>query len=122
MPQAKACGYNGPHSKGLCTKVGRAMAATIPSVTGRRFLERRDFLGNLASGLGGIAFLALLKEQQTAAAERTPIRPPIRPEAPLAARPPHFTAKAKRVLHIFCSGACSHLDTWDYKPELIKRD
>jgi hypothetical protein len=25
------------------------------------------------------------------------------------------------VLHIFCSGACSHLDTWDYKPELIKR-
>ena len=25
-------------------------------------------------------------------------------------------------LHIFCSGACSHLDTWDYKPELIKRD
>ena len=38
-----------------------------------------------------------------------------------AARPPHFPAKAKRVLMIFCSGACSHLDTWDYKPELIKR-
>ena len=29
---------------------------------------------------------------------------------------------AKQVLMIFCSGACSHLDTWDYKPELIKRD
>jgi hypothetical protein len=30
--------------------------------------------------------------------------------------------KAKRVLHIFCTGAVSHLDTWDYKPELIKRN
>src|SRR4030095_8205858 len=37
------------------------------------------------------------------------------------ARPPHFLAKAKRVLHLFCSGACSQLETWDYKPELIKR-
>ena len=28
---------------------------------------------------------------------------------------------AKQVLLIFCSGALSHVDTWDYKPELIKR-
>ena len=41
---------------------------------------------------------------------------------PLAPRPPHFPAKAKRVLHIFCTGAVSHLDTWDYKPALWKRD
>ncbi len=34
---------------------------------------------------------------------------------------PHLPAKAKRVLMIFCSGACSHIDSWDYKPELIKR-
>ena len=40
---------------------------------------------------------------------------------PLAPRPPHFPARAKQVLHIFCTGAVSHLDTWDYKPELIKR-
>src|SRR5437016_835642 len=97
------------------------MASLMPSVIGRRFLDRRDFLSHLGSGLGGIAFLSLLAEQRTAAADRTPIRPPIRPEAPLAARPAHFTPKAKRVLHIFCSGACSHLDTWDYKPELINR-
>ncbi len=32
-----------------------------------------------------------------------------------------FPAKAKNVLVIFCSGACSQLDTFDYKPELIKR-
>ncbi len=36
-------------------------------------------------------------------------------------RPTHFSAKAKRVVQIFCSGGVSHLDTWDYKPELIKR-
>jgi hypothetical protein len=83
-------------------------------------MERRDFLANLGSGLGGIALLSLLAEQEVQAAERGPIRPKIQPHAPLAARPPHFPAKAKRVLHLFCSGACSHLDTWDYKPELIK--
>ena len=36
-------------------------------------------------------------------------------------RPTHFPAKAKRVVQIFCPGGVSHLDTWDYKPELIKR-
>ena len=39
----------------------------------------------------------------------------------MAPRPPHFPGRAKRVLHIFCTGAVSHLDTWDYKPELLKR-
>ncbi|MEZ5945065.1 MAG: DUF1501 domain-containing protein [Planctomycetaceae bacterium] len=34
---------------------------------------------------------------------------------------PHFPARAKNVVVIFCSGACSHLDTFDYKPELISR-
>ena len=32
----------------------------------------------------------------------------------------HFPAKAKRVLQIFCPGAASHLDLWDYTPDLIK--
>src|SRR6267378_8720123 len=39
----------------------------------------------------------------------------------LAARRPHFTPRATRVLHVFCTGAVSHLDTFDYKPELVKR-
>jgi hypothetical protein len=82
-------------------------------------LDRRHFLAHLGSGLGGIALLHLLAQQ--ARAEARPIRPAIRPEAPLRARAPHFPAKAKRVLHVFCSGACSHLDTFDYKPELVRR-
>ncbi len=35
---------------------------------------------------------------------------------------PHFAPKAKRILQIFCVGGMSHMDTFDYKPELDKRD
>ena len=47
--------------------------------------------------------------------------PPSAEDRPLAPRSPQFPARAKRVLHIFCTGAVSHLDTWDYKPESISR-
>ncbi|MCE9530420.1 MAG: DUF1501 domain-containing protein [Planctomycetes bacterium] len=88
------------------------------STPGRRLLDRRTFLGSSAEGLAGIALAALLADSRAS----TPIRPVIRPENPLAPRSPHFTPKAKRVLVIFCSGAVSHVDTWDYKPELVRRD
>jgi hypothetical protein len=41
---------------------------------------------------------------------------------PLAPRAPHFAAKAKAVIWLFINGGPSHVDTWDYKPELEKRD
>lgn len=94
------------------------MMAPAPTYAGLGMLQRREFLGHLSAGLGNIALLSLLAEQSRAA---TPIRPHIAAATPLAARQPHFPARAKRVLHIFCSGACSHLDTFDYKPELVKR-
>ena len=92
------------------------------SNAGRWLLNRRDFLRYGGTGLGGIALTALLAKQELLAAEKPPIRPEWSPERPYAARPPHFPPKARNVLVIFCSGACSHLETWDYKPELIKRD
>jgi hypothetical protein len=82
---------------------------------------RRDFLRDAATGLSGIALLSLLAEEGLLAAESHAKRPKIRPDAPLAPREPHFTAKARRVLMIFCSGALSHIDSWDFKPELSKR-
>src|SRR4051812_34013548 len=97
------------------------LMSNVLSLTGRTLLDRRHFLGHLGSGLAGVALASLLAEQGFSSEDPKPWRPEIRPETPLAARPPHFKAKAKRVLHVFCSGACSHLDTWDYKPELIKR-
>ncbi|MBI2927744.1 MAG: DUF1501 domain-containing protein [Verrucomicrobia bacterium] len=91
------------------------------SNAGRWLLNRRDFLRYGGTGLGGIALTALLAEQGLLAADKSPIRPKWSPERPHAPRPPHFKPKAKNVLVIFCSGALSHLDTWDYKPELLKR-
>jgi len=41
---------------------------------------------------------------------------------PLAPKKPHFPAKAKAVIWIFINGGQSHVDTWDYKPELAKFD
>ena len=80
-------------------------------------LNRRDFLGQSATGLGAIALTSLLSKQGLLAD-----RPEINPARPHAARPPHYPAKAKNVLVIFCAGACSQLETWDYKPKLIKHD
>jgi hypothetical protein len=97
------------------------MSTSLLSLAGQALLDRRHFLTHLGSGLQGIALVHLLAGSSSAS-PKGPIRPVIRPEAPLAARPPHFPARAKRVLHIFCSGACSHLDTFDYKPELLRRD
>jgi hypothetical protein len=91
------------------------------SHAGRWLLNRRDFLRFGGTGLSGIALLSLLAEQRLLAASKPPIRPDWSPEHPNAPRLPHFTPKAKNVLVIFCSGACSHLETWDYKPELVHR-
>ncbi len=84
------------------------------------FLNRRSFLGHTATGLGGIALAHLLGRERALGAAG-PIRPQINPANPNAPRPTHFPARAKRVLMIFCSGAVSQVDTFDYKPELIKR-
>jgi hypothetical protein len=84
------------------------MPEAILSHAGRRLLNRRDFLAHAGTGLGGIALASLLADET-------------RGSNPLAPRQPHFTPRAKRVLMIFCSGAVSHVDTFDYKPELIKR-
>ena len=104
------------------------------SPAGLHLLDRRSFLRTSGSGLGAVALSFLLDRQGLLAATAdtdlpdkpaenlpVPIRPLIDPRIPLAARPPHFPAKAKNVLVIYCSGACSHVDTFDYKPELVKR-
>ncbi len=72
------------------------------------WLDRREFLGSMGTGLGSIALAWLLAKDNKVAAN---------PQAGL----PHFAPKARRVLQIFCPGAVSHLDTFEYKPELIRR-
>ena len=86
-------------------------------------LGRRGFLGNFAASASGFALAQLLSREGLLAVENKPqpIRPQFDPARPFAARPSHFPAKAEQVLLIFCAGAVSHLDTFDYKPELYKQ-
>ena len=92
-----------------------------PSPSGRRFLDRRQFLKQSGLGLGSVALVDLLARDGRLDGSETPWRPQIDPAKPYAPREPHFSARAKKVLVIFCSGACSQLDTFDYKPELIRQ-
>ncbi len=84
----------------------------------RYLLDRRNFLSHSASALSCIALANLLGRDGVHAAEG----PMIDPARPFAPRQPHFPAKARNVVVIFCAGAVSQLESWDYKPELIKHD
>lgn len=88
------------------------------SPAGRHLLDRRSFLGQSGTALGSIALASLLGREGLLAAQG----PVIDPARPFAPRSPHFPAKAKNVVMIFCAGAVSQLETWDYKPELIKQE
>lgn len=91
-------------------------SATL-SPAGRHLLDRRHFLTQASTAPGSVALLSLLGRDGLLANQ-----PVIDPARPFAPRPPHFPARAKRVLFLFCAGAVSQLETWDYKPELIKHD
>lgn len=98
------------------------MTTSTTDLSGQHLLNRRSFLNDMGYGLSGIALAQLLGSEGLLAADKKPLRPKIDSANPHAPREPHFAAKAKNVLVIFCAGACSHLDTFDYKEELVKRD
>jgi hypothetical protein len=75
--------------------------------------SRRELLARAGSGFGLLGLASLLRDDGLLAQE---VRDPLAPRAT------HFAAKAKRAIWIFINGGPSHVDTWDYKPELEKRD
>src|SRR6516165_4962789 len=76
---------------------------------------RREFLFQAGGGFGALALSWLLSRDGYAAESG------LRPSAnPLAAKPPHFEAKAKSVIFLFMVGGPSHIDLFDPKPELQK--
>lgn len=77
--------------------------------------SRRDFLAQSGNGFGLLALGSLLADEGSLAFASTA------PD-PLAPKKPHFAAKAKSVIWLFMNGGPSHVDTWDHKPELTKRD
>ena len=83
-------------------------------------LSRRALLARTGGGMGMLGLASLLHdkgmlESSVLAEEQHAVNP-------LAARKPHFAGKAKAVIWLFINGGPSHVDTWDYKPELAKRD
>ena len=74
-------------------------------------LNRRNLLRSTACGFGYLA-AASLAQRQANAENRNP----------LAVRPSHFPARAKRVIFVFMQGGPSQVDTFDYKPLLEKHD
>ena len=73
-------------------------------------IARRWFLQKCGVGLGSAALGSLLATEGFANTD------------PLAVKAPHFAPKAKNVIYLFMAGGPSHLELFDYKPQLEKFD
>ncbi|HEX7862178.1 MAG TPA: DUF1501 domain-containing protein [Verrucomicrobiae bacterium] len=73
-------------------------------------MNRRDFFGKFALGMGGVALTGLFRKASAASAELTPLSGIL--------SSPHIAPKAKRIIYLFMSGGPSQLDLFDYKPKL----
>ncbi|MEO6181619.1 MAG: DUF1501 domain-containing protein [Verrucomicrobiota bacterium] len=75
-------------------------------------MNRRDFFGRFALGIGGMALSGLMNRDLRAAAKVSPFKGIL--------DQPHFAPKAKRIIYLFMSGGPSQHDLFDYKPLLKK--
>ena len=83
---------------------------------------RREFLWQTGAGFTGVALAGMLGDdgflnRQTVAADGVS-----QWKNPLAPKPPHFEPKAKSVIFLFMYGGPSHIDTFDYKPNMKGMD
>ncbi len=76
-------------------------------------IHRRGLLHRFGIGMGALSLPMLLQSESHASGEIDSVHP-------LAPRNPHFAPKAKRVIHLFCNGGPSHVDTFDPKSALAK--
>lgn len=96
-------------------KIETGAARTEMNLEHEMTSSRRRFLGETSCGFGAVALAAMLQEQSQAS-------PPVTAgNAPLAQRPTHFPARAKRIIFLFMSGGPSQMDLFDHKPELNRR-
>ena len=73
-------------------------------------ISRRQILQSVSAGFGYVAFSGLAASQEPTSTATNPLLP----------KPSHFPAQAKRVIFLCMSGGPSHVDTFDYKPQLTK--
>lgn len=75
-------------------------------------LNRRQAIQTISASFGSLACTAMMARESIGDDKKNP----------LAAKETHFPARAKNVIVLFMSGAPSHVDTFDYKPQLIRND
>ena len=85
----------------------------------KRMVNRRDVLRTANSGFGALAFSALahwdaLRAGDTRGAVHAA-------STPLSPRPARFAARARSVIFLYMHGGASHIDSFDYRPELARR-
>lgn len=86
---------------------------------------RREFFWQVGGGFTGLALAGMLDQKFLNAQETTAAGLPSDDRKwtnPLAPRPPHFTPQAKSVIFLFMYGGPSHIDTFDYKPNMYGMD
>lgn len=71
-------------------------------------INRRQFFGRCATGIGAAALASILNTEASAESSTDPLDP----------KAPHFAPRAKRVIYLHQSGAPSQLDLFDYKPAM----
>ena len=74
--------------------------------------SRRELLLQVGNGFGAVALAGMMESAIGAANTGSPLAP----------KSPHFKPRAKAVIHLFMHGGVSHVDTFDPKPELAKRN
>ena len=84
-----------------------------PQLESLQYKTRRHFFKQCSMGLGGVALSEMLATDAMGLEA---------PNNPLLPKLPHFAPKAKRVIYLHLTGSPPHLDLWDHKPELAKRD
>jgi hypothetical protein len=90
--------------------------------TNAALLDRRHLLARAGCGFGLLGLAGLLRDQGLIDGGTASAADALKSRAlnPLAPQDGHFPAKAKRVIWIFINGGPSHVDTWNYRPELTK--
>ncbi len=73
--------------------------------------SRRQMLQAAGCGFGYLAFAGMAAQEAAASGSAA--------RNPLASRPPHFPARAKRIIFLYMAGGPTHVDTFDYKPVLF---
>lgn len=85
-------------------------------MTSANNLSRRELLQRMGAGFGTIGLAGVLAQAgMLSQAKAAPLA-----ASPLAPKPPHFPPRAKRIIQLFMPGGPSHVDTFDYKPDISR--